>query len=95
MSEPAAHRSFINCWRKGQPMSEQKPRFTASLDEWTEKIIILPLLEAMERHLKSRDSESDAALWQLDAAIKGAVREKVLESYRNGQAAGPSKFKRS
>ena len=85
---------FYNLLAKGTNMSEQKTSFMASLDEWTEKTIILPLFEAIETHLKSQDSQSDAALWQLDAAIKGAVREKLLESYRNGQAAGSRKVKR-
>jgi hypothetical protein len=95
MSEPAAHRTFNKLLAKGTSMSEQKPSFMASLDEWTEKTVILPLFEAIENHLKSQDAQSDAALWQLDAAIKGAVREKILESYRNGQAAGTRKVKRS
>jgi len=80
---------------KGTTMSEQKPSFMASLDEWTAQTLIIPMLEAMEKHLQSKDAESDAVLWQLDGAIKGAVREKVLESYRNGQAVGTRKFKRS
>jgi hypothetical protein len=65
-------------------MSEQeKPKsFMQELDQWTEATVIKPLHEAI--------TEGDGA--ECDATseeVKRAIRHKVLESYRNGQAAGP------
>lgn len=51
------------------------------LDEWTNAIIISPLYAAF-----AKDSES--AYVDAVATIKKAIREKVLESYHNGQKAG-------
>jgi len=63
-------------------MSEQekKSSFMEELDRWTESTIIGPLLA----------SETDEEDWEptIDR-VKKAVRQKVLESYRNGQVAGP------
>ena len=61
-------------------MSEQKPMsFMQELDRWSDSNVISPLL-----------ADSDPEKW-LEAAerVKKAIREKVLQSYRNGQAAGP------
>lgn len=57
-------------------MSEQeKPKsFMQELDEWSLTAVIEPLL----------DNGPDAV-----GDIKKAIREKVLQSYHNGQAAGP------
>ena len=57
-------------------MSEQdKPKsFMEELDAWSAEAVISPLL----------DNGPDAI-----AEVKKAIREKVLWSYRNGQAAGP------
>jgi len=52
------------------------------LDEWTEATVISPLHEAIT---EGNYADCDAAF----QAVKKAIREKVLESYRNGQAAGP------
>jgi hypothetical protein len=62
-------------------MSEQeKPsRFMEELDRWTEANVIEPLAEAANKQFDP----------ELLDQIKKAVRIKVLQSYRNGQAAGP------
>ena len=62
-------------------MSEQKkPSFMEELDRWTESTIIGPLFA----------SETDGADWEpAIERVKKAIRQKVLESYRNGQVAGP------
>ena len=77
-------------------MSEQKTNFMSELDRWTEETIIRPWYEAVETYIKSpNDPKADDAIRTMDAVIKEAVRAKILESYRNGQAAGPRKvFKR-
>lgn len=67
-------------------MSEQeKPKsFMEKLDQWTDVNVVNPLHEVI--------TEGDGA--ECDAAresVKKAIREKVLESYRNGQKAGPRK----
>lgn len=64
-------------------MSEkEKPKssFMQELDQWSEANVIGPLFA----------SEADAE--DFDGAVervKKAIRVKVLESYRNGQVAGP------
>jgi hypothetical protein len=64
-------------------MSEQeKPKssFMQELDQWTESTVIGPLFA----------SETDGEDWEPTIErVKKAIRAKVLESYRNGQAAGP------
>jgi hypothetical protein len=65
-------------------MSEQKQEkpksFMEELDLWTDANV----MEALYN--------SDPRDWdKLAEQIKKAIREKVLESYRNGQAAGPTK----
>ena len=50
------------------------------LDRWSESTIIGPLLS----------SETDPEDWEISIErVKKAIRTKVLESYRNGQVAGP------
>lgn len=67
-------------------MPEQKTSFMAELDQWSEATIIGPLL-----YLGPKDGDQD----EVNSQVKKAIRTKVLESYRNGQSAGPRKsFKR-
>ena len=54
-------------------MSEQKLSYMQQLDSWTDETVIAPLL----------DNGTDAI-----ERVQKAIREKVLESYRNGQGAG-------
>ena len=65
-------------------MSEQKTSFMASLDAWSDKFIIEPLADAY------LNGPEEVIINAQEYAHK-AIRTKVLESYRNGQAAGPSK----
>ena len=61
-------------------MSEQKPSsFMQELDLWSESTIIGPLFA----------SETEEDFEPVIERVKKAIREKVLQSYRNGQAAGP------
>ena len=74
--------------------------YMAALDAWTEAHVITPLSKAIRLYVESLEDEGEAAysaeaenaLTRTTAQIKKAVRDKVLESYRNGQAAGPRKF---
>ena len=62
-------------------MSEQKQSFMQELDIWSEANVINPLL--------SNDDDADEYVGgETVERIQKAIREKVLESYRNGQAAG-------
>ena len=77
-------------------MTEQTQRFMQQLDDWTQGTIINKLLDAAADWRDARDHElpeheADKILDDATAAIKKAVREKVLDSYRNGQKAGPRK----
>jgi hypothetical protein len=67
-------------------MSEQKQSsFMQELDKWTESTIIGPLFA----------SEADGNWEPVIEQVKKAIREKVLQSYRNGLAAGPRKVVRA
>jgi hypothetical protein len=59
--------------------------YMQALDQWTEKEII----EVLSYPLLS--GSSDEAVDIAADIVKKAVRAKVLESYRNGQTAGPVK----
>ena len=65
-------------------MSEEKT-FMEQLDEWTNDTIIVPLGHAC---FEGPDGQYQA----VSAQIVKAVREKVLESYRNGLKAKPRTF---
>ena len=65
-------------------MSEQRLNYMQELDLWTETNVINPLHESIT---EGDGADCDEAVEQ----IKKAIRTKVLESYRNGQAAGPAK----
>jgi hypothetical protein len=66
---------------RDKTMSEEKkgPRFMEELDRWTRATILSPLEKAAEMEFAPELVES----------ILRGLRTKVLESYRNGQAAGP------
>jgi hypothetical protein len=66
-------------------MSEQKLSFMEELDLWSEANVIGPLL--------TTDPQSDWS--EAVVQVTKAIRANVLESYRNGQAAGPRKNVRS
>jgi len=62
-------------------MSEQKQSFMRELDLWTEANVVNPLVWGDgEPH---REAPVDVV-----AHVKHAIREKVLESYKNGVRAG-------
>ena len=56
------------------------------LDHWSEANIVAPLVD--------RDSDPSEDFEEVIERVKKAIRTKVLESYRNGQAAGPRTVKR-
>ena len=68
-------------------MSQEKLSYMAQLDQWSDENVIFPL------SLATTNGNEQSVAAAKDAAKK-AIRAKVLESYRNGQAAGPSKFTR-
>jgi hypothetical protein len=70
---------------KGTTMSEQKTSYMASLDAWSDKSVIEPLADA---YLNGPEE----VIINAQEYARKAIRTKVLESYRNGQAAGPRKF---
>jgi hypothetical protein len=66
-------------------MSEQKTSYMQELDLWSEANIIGPLF----------NTDGNQEDWEPTVEqIKKAIRTKVRESYRNGQAAGPSRAPR-
>ena len=73
-------------------MSEPKLTYMQQLDQWTQSVIIDPLLldcqELAEAPEGASQKERQQHLRQTVAEVKEAIREKVLESYRNGIKAG-------
>jgi hypothetical protein len=65
-------------------MSEEKLSYMAALDAWSDKSIIEPLADA---YLNGPEE----VIIDAQEFARKAIREKVLESYRNGQSAGPRK----
>jgi hypothetical protein len=66
-------------------MSKQEPKsFMQELDQWIEDQVIEPLQEQWS-------IAQDGDLAATAEPIKKAIREKVLESYHNGQKAGQLK----
>jgi len=71
-------------------MSEQrKPKsFMEELDEWTHANVVMPLYEA-DRYEPDKLAGGNVSEFQTAVeAVKRAIREKVLESYKNGIKAG-------
>ena len=69
---------------KGTSMSEQKQSFMVELDMWSSENVVSPLYLACMRG-------PEEAIVEAKELVKKAIRTKVLESYHNGQAAGPRK----
>ena len=71
-------------------MSEQeKPKsFMQELDQWTDATILAPLLWTNE------EGETEEVSEHTLKQVKYAIREKVLESYRNGCKAGAGHVRR-
>lgn len=63
-------------------MSEHKTSYMQELNLWIEANVIGPIQDSCDS-----PQEMEMAVEQ----VKKAIRTKVLESYRNGQAAGPTK----
>jgi hypothetical protein len=85
---PAA--KAIRLAERDKHMSEQeKPTsFMEELDKWTDANVVQPLEQGVYDDLKTNDPAFRDELVQ---GIKKAIRQKVLESYRNGQKAQGSK----
>jgi hypothetical protein len=67
---------------------EQPKSFMQELDQWLDNNVVTPLVQAVYDDLKSEDP----ARWaKLTGGVKQAIRQKVLDSYHNGQKAGPRK----
>ena len=78
-------------------MAEQKPRYMQQLDEWTQETILDPLYKAWEAVENAPDEfreECQDELTEVVLTVKKTVRERVLQSYRNGQKAGPPRAQR-
>src|SRR5437660_543401 len=89
VSKPAAKPAHYKLLAKGTEMPEQNKGYMVKLDQWSEENVIFPLSLAVS------NGNDESRLAATDA-VKKAIRSKVLESYHNGQSAGPSKtFKRS
>ncbi len=70
---------------RDKKMSESR-NFMSALDQWSEEAIIEPLAKAFTTGMDEIRSAK--------ALVKKAIREKVLESYHNGQNAAPKASQR-
>jgi len=68
-------------------MSEQKINYMTALDQWSDTYVISPLVYSDEG-----DGEAPDLTEETVEQVKKAIREKVLESYHNGQQLGPRRF---
>jgi len=72
-------------------MPEEKMRFMGELDRWVESEIFETLKRAWLAYQAAPEGnqavEKKAAIEEAQSAIKKLVRQKVLDSYRNGQRA--------
>ena len=71
-------------------MSEhnQSKGYMQELNSWTNAEVIVPLMHAIR-------SGNEEVFSEAARQVERAIREKVLESYHNGQAAAPARsFKR-
>ena len=72
-------------------MNEEKKSYMRQLDDWTDEFVIDPIWDfASETAGKERDQEAHDLLI---TNVRKDIRDKVLQSYRNGQKAGPYKRK--
>jgi hypothetical protein len=79
---------------KGTTMSEQKSNYMAELEHWIDQRVIQPLFSAWQAGEESEVHQGHNDI-RTTPMVKEAIKNKVLESYHNGQAAGPRKvFKR-
>jgi len=68
--------------------SQDKPKsYMQELDHWTHERVIEPLLVVWSAQ-EDGDPKSEEATELACQEVRKAIREKVLESYRNGQKAG-------
>jgi hypothetical protein len=72
--------------------NQHSPSYMQQLDEWISKAVIWPLFDAFK---EVQEFKSDEPFDQAAQAVKKAIREKVLESYHNGQAIGPKRTGRN
>ena len=69
-------------------MSEQKTSFMAELDAWTDQVIIEPLT------VRAAISGAEDLSAETARQVRYAIREKILESYKNGCKAGAGSVRR-
>ncbi len=67
-------------------MSEKKRGYMAELDSWADENVITPIWDLARSRKEDRPAEEGD---QVLNDVRQAIRDKVLESYRNGQKAGP------
>jgi len=69
-------------------MSEQRKTFMQELDQWTSQAILRPIHDGWHAYYAADGNEEAEETTQrltlVEQAAKKAIREKVLESFRNG-----------
>ena len=77
--------------------TDQKRSYMQLLDDWSNENVIDPIWDLASDLARLPDDRAEERDQGADQAVlndvRKAIRQKVLESYRNGQKAGPRKQK--
>lgn len=73
-----------------QSKTKEQTGYMTELDAWVEHFVIKPLHESWRNQdIAFADPHGEETVKATVATVRKSIRDKVLESYRNGQAAGP------
>lgn len=81
---------------KQTDQNKNQSGYLAELDAWVEHFVIRPLYEAWRLQEDQGPSKhTEETVNQTVTTVRKSIKDKVLESYRNGQEVGPRReFKR-
>ena len=73
--------------------AEPKQTYMQRLDDWSNDNVINPIWDLASDRADDRDERDEEADDAVLINVRKAIREKVLQSFRNGQRTGPRKQK--
>lgn len=77
-------------------MKPAPTNYMGQLDQWVDEAVIQPLFAVWQGQRETEHDEISYKGVELTTyGVRRAIREKVLESYHNGQKARPKGFQRS
>lgn len=75
-------------------MPEQKTNYMTALDEWSQREVLNPLNALWVQFELEMSEEEQEEAEAIINDVKKKIREKVLESYHNGQNLSQKRFQR-